>query len=263
MVSVEHTLDPDLQYQCDYTSNPVAQKHMYDVTEREGKADKILCVLKEHLGSLSNVSVLDASSSTGVMSNRFCTECGEVTGIDIDGEAVSHASRMFSASNLTFRRMDALHTQFAAESFDVVVSNQMYEHVPDPAMMLNEFYRILKPGGVVYFGAVNRLKVIETHYGRIPFLSWWPRPVSNVILRMLRRAPMYYERPMTLWGLRRLVSEFEVIDYTLKVLQDPERFHAEDVVHAGTLKHRWGMRAVKAAYWLSPGYIWLLKKPAG
>lgn len=261
-MSVEQTLDPQLQYQCDYTSNPVAQRHMYDVAEREKKAEKILCVLKEHFGDLSNLSLLDASSSTGVMSNKFRAECAEVTGIDIDEKAVSHATRMFTAPNLTFRRMDALRTDFSAGSFDVVVSNQMYEHVPDPAMMLDEFYRILKPGGVVYFGAVNRLKVIETHYGRIPLLSWWPRPVSNAILRTLRRAPVYYERPMTLWGLRKLVSQFDVIDYTLQVLRDPRRFHAEDVIKEGSLKHRLGTRVLQAAYWLSPGYIWLLKKPA-
>lgn len=39
---------------------------------------------------------------------------------------------------------------FASESFDVVISTQMLEHVKDPAKVLKEIYRVLKKEGVVF-----------------------------------------------------------------------------------------------------------------
>ena len=88
-------------------------------------------------------------------------------------------------ANVDFKVMHALHTGFADNIFDVVVCNQMYEHVPDAEQLLQEIRRILVPGGVCYFGATNRLKVIETHYGRLPFLSFLPKPLANLYLRIL------------------------------------------------------------------------------
>ncbi len=58
--------------------------------------------------------------------------------------------------------MDALDTVFEDNKFHVVICNQMYEHVPDPERLMNEIFRILTPGGICYFGAINRLKIIET-----------------------------------------------------------------------------------------------------
>lgn len=39
---------------------------------------------------------------------------------------------------------------FASESFDIVISTQMLEHVKDPAKVLKEIYRVLKKEGVVF-----------------------------------------------------------------------------------------------------------------
>lgn len=42
---------------------------------------------------------------------------------------------------------DAHELSVIDKSFDVVLSNQMLEHVADPERALREFYRVLKPGG--------------------------------------------------------------------------------------------------------------------
>ena len=43
--------------------------------------------------------------------------------------------------------MDISDIHFNNDSFDVVLSNHVLEHVPDDRKALREFYRILKPGG--------------------------------------------------------------------------------------------------------------------
>jgi phosphatidylethanolamine/phosphatidyl-N-methylethanolamine N-methyltransferase len=45
--------------------------------------------------------------------------------------------------------MDAGHLAFPDESFDVVVAQYVITTVPNPEAALNEFARVLKPGGEI------------------------------------------------------------------------------------------------------------------
>ncbi len=249
-----------MKYQYHYTENPVAKKNMYDEGGRTRKAEKIIAVLQDYLGETRGLSVLDVSCSTGIICRTLSDHFSKVTGIDIDAEAVSHA-RSRSGKNLEFHAMDALNTSFPDGSFDVVVCNQMYEHVPDAHQLLREIYRVLVSGGVCYFGATNRLKVIETHYGRLPFLSYLPKPMAHLYLRMLSRGKYYYENLYSCGMLKRLCTDFERTDYTVRVVQNPEKFKATDLIATGTLSQRLALIVLRFAYWAFPGYIWLLKKP--
>ena len=248
-------------YQENYTDNPVAKKNMYDEEGRGAKARKVIAVLRDHIGDLSPLSILDVSCSTGLMSKQFATCFAKVTGIDIDESAIQFAHRSNDLSNVEFREMDALHMQFPDNTFNVVVCNQMYEHVADAKQLLSEIRRVLVPGGSCYFGATNRLKIIETHYGRLPFLSYLPKPLANLYLRLLGRGHRYYENLHTYWTLKRLCSEFETTDYTETVVRRPEDFCLANIISPGGVKQKFALLLLRFAYWFSPGYIWLLKKP--
>lgn len=249
------------EYQENYTENPVARDKMYDEDGRSFKAEKVIAVLDDYFDDLSALSILDVSCSTGLMARRFAPHFSRATGIDIDERAVAFAREQNHPANAEYHVMDALHTTFPDDSFNVVVCNQMYEHVPDARRLLREIHRVLVPGGVCYFGATNRLKVIETHYGRLPFLSYLPKPLANLYLKILGRGNHYYETLYTYWTLKRLCSDFEIVDYTEKVVRQPERFGAIDTVAEGSLQQKLALTLLQTAYWLSPGYIWLLRKP--
>jgi hypothetical protein len=49
------------------------------------------------------------------------------------------------------RHEDALNLSFSNESIDVVISNDVYEHIPDISKCFKEAYRVLKPGGQIIF----------------------------------------------------------------------------------------------------------------
>ncbi len=236
---------------------------MYDNEERQLRAEKILAVLEHYLGDLSGLTLLDMSCSTGFMANVFSRHVKLVIGIDIDQKAVLFAGGNNKTSKAIFTVMNGLNTGFSDNSLDITICNQMYEHVPDAQKLFKEIYRILKPGGICYFGATNRLKIVETHYGRIPFLSYLPKMLAHIYLRILHRGDYYYENLHTYAGLSRLTSDFERIDYTALVIEDPVKFRAGEMVSPGSLRQKAALAALKWVYWFSPGYIWLLRKPGG
>jgi glycosyltransferase involved in cell wall biosynthesis len=49
------------------------------------------------------------------------------------------------------RHEDVMNLSFAEGSFDRILSFDVLEHVPDPYRAVREFYRVLKPGGVLIF----------------------------------------------------------------------------------------------------------------
>lgn len=47
------------------------------------------------------------------------------------------------------RHEDVMHLSYPDESFDMIVSNDVLEHIPDPERALRECLRVLRPGGTV------------------------------------------------------------------------------------------------------------------
>jgi hypothetical protein len=78
---------------------------------------------------------------------------------------------------------------------------------------------------------------------------------------MTGKALHYHELHFSYWGLRKLVRRFERVDYTVKLIAEPERYHTAGMIRSGTSKQAIAQLVVKLAYWLVPGYIWLLRKP--
>jgi SAM-dependent methyltransferase len=77
---------------------------------------------------------------------------------------------------------------FADGSLDVIVLNEVIEHVADDRATLQEIARVLPVGGVCVLFAPNRLYPFETHgiylrrryvFGNIPFVNWLPRALRD------------------------------------------------------------------------------------
>ena len=125
--------------------------------------------------------------------------------------------------------------------------------------MLAEIRRVLKTGGVCYFAANNRLMFMEPHY-QLPLLSLMPQRMADLYLRLTRKVDRYYENHLSYWGLRRLVSRFETVDYTRRILADPQRFKASYMITSGSALQKIAQFVSTRAYWALPGYVWLLRK---
>jgi 2-polyprenyl-3-methyl-5-hydroxy-6-metoxy-1,4-benzoquinol methylase len=234
---------------------------MYDHSARERKAQTILAVLDDFSGSdTQSLQLLDIGTSTGIIDSFLADHFLKVIGIDIDKEAIEFAQSSFIKNNLEFRTGDAMNLEFSDNEFDIVVCTHIYEHVPDADEMTREIFRILKPGGICYFAAGNRLSIMEPHY-KLPFLSILPRSLAHLYMKIAGKGSHYHEKHLMLPGLKKLVSHFVVHDYTKRIIEDPEKFSAEYMLKPGSLKHNMAKFIATYVYWLCPSYIWILEKP--
>ncbi|MDY0884060.1 class I SAM-dependent methyltransferase [Dongia soli] len=81
---------------------------------------------------------------------------------------------------------------FADNSFDVVHSSNVLEHVADPEKTLAEAMRVLRPGGLLHIVVPNYGSWWEGHYG----ILWWPnlsRRMAKLYTRLLGRDPAYVD----------------------------------------------------------------------
>lgn len=249
-------------YQTDFLKNSkVAQEKFFHKQGREQKAQKIKVILEEHLGSLSEKEVLDIGASTGIISNYLAEHVHHVWGVDIDQAALEYAQE-HRHDKADFKVDDSLNLSFANETFDIVICAQIYEHVPCAQTLFDEIYRVLKPGGVCFLSALNKFKVMEPHY-RLPFLSYLPKPLAHKYLQWTKKGSYYYETPYTLWTLKKMLKQFQITDYSLKVIQNPEAYAATDVVPGDGLKRKIVQALAPALYPLMPSFLWVLtKEPA-
>ena len=170
------------QYQYGFSTDHFDAIHNHSARSR--KARTMVAVLRDYLQSdLKMLNLLDIGCSTGIISCYLSRHFGSVVGIDIDRPAVTHASATFQKDKLSFSQSDPLNISQPNDHFDVAICAQVYEHAPDANQMMKEIYRVLKPGGVCYFAAGNRIQLIEPHYN-LPFLSMLPQNAANAYLRL-------------------------------------------------------------------------------
>jgi 2-polyprenyl-3-methyl-5-hydroxy-6-metoxy-1,4-benzoquinol methylase len=231
----------------------------YDEVSRTKKAKKIIAVLKDHLGSVNELSCLDLGCSIGHITEILGSQFKRVVGVDVDDNAIKIAKKNIKKPNVTFVLSQEKHINFSNESFDVVVFNQIYEHVENPKAMLQEIKRVLKKGGVCFFGARNKYGVFDGHY-QLPFVSWLPRKLANIYIKMFTKKKYYDIKLLSLQNLRSLTKDFLVKDYTLGIIRRPKYFRALDSIPK-TLNVNLLLYFVgKATYSFIPNYIWILTK---
>ena len=79
---------------------------------------------------------------------------------------------------------------FPDDHFDYAVSLQVLEHVEDPRPLLEEMYRVLKPGGKALVECENYLAFREQHY-RVPWFPLLPKFLGSMYLRAIGRDPSF------------------------------------------------------------------------
>ncbi|MBU6375175.1 MAG: class I SAM-dependent methyltransferase [Bdellovibrionales bacterium] len=169
---------------------------------------------------LDQLDVLDVGAGYGWTARSLALRCRSVTGLEPCLPFYEAASRDHSFPNLVFRNADILNSGLK-DTFDLIVLDNVYEHLPDQKTALDQIVDVLRPGGVVYLLMPNRLWPIEVHYG-LPFLSYLPLRFANLYLKLTKRGKDYRDASYapTYWGLCANLNRHPSIEYQFVVPSD-------------------------------------------
>jgi arsenite methyltransferase len=192
-------------------------------------------IVLEALAPEPGERVLDVGCGPGLMAREMAVAVGRdgrVDGIDVSDSMVAIANeqqRAASSAPITFTIGEALAIPFAEETYDAVVSTQVYEYVSDIDGALAQARRVLRPGG--------RIVILDTDWDSIVWhssdrprmqrvLSAWdehladpylPRSLPSVLARArftdirCEVVPMFnvgYQRETFSAGLLEMVANF-------------------------------------------------------
>jgi ubiquinone/menaquinone biosynthesis C-methylase UbiE len=159
--------------------------------------------------------ILDVGCGVGNDLSRFAKSGSQVTGIDLAEHSIELARNNFRQRGLKGQLllMDGEQMEFSDASFDMIYCHTVLHFTPNPAQMVREIYRVLKPGGRAILMTVNR------H-------SW-----LNLMHRLFKveidhlDAPVFYK--FTIREFRALLEPFGSVEIV------PERFPVRTKVHRG------------------------------
>lgn len=111
-------------------------------------------------------AILEIGCGKGMLLNSLQKLGHNVTGIDVDPGAIEACRASFPGVDAQVGSGDLL--AFPAESFDVVLSFDVFEHIRDSDCHLREVKRVLKPDGVYLLQTPNK-------WTNVPFeiLRYW------------------------------------------------------------------------------------------
>ncbi|MCS6862601.1 MAG: methyltransferase domain-containing protein [Abditibacteriales bacterium] len=191
------------------------------------RAQEQFDVLSRFVPDLTGKRILEIGSSFGSMHALLCRRGVDAYAIEPDVTRIRLGRRFWRVLAESHSRVVAAIGEalpFADETFDVVFSSNVLEHVRSPATVLSETRRVLKRGGLMHVVVPNYGSIWEGHYALfwIPYL---PPQLGKWYVRLYGRDPSFIDTLQfinPLW-LRRLLWEvggFEVIDEGIGLWQE-------------------------------------------
>lgn len=133
--------------------------------------------------SMSDV-VLDVGCGEGYGTYLLSHYARKIIGLDVDKDIIKHASKKYGNSNCIFRVYDGRRIPYPNETFNVVVSFQVIEHVVDDLNFVLECFRVLKKGGFLFLttpNKANRLKPNQKPWNPFHVREYYPHELKSIL----------------------------------------------------------------------------------
>jgi ubiquinone/menaquinone biosynthesis C-methylase UbiE len=215
----------------------VRQPHaVLDLPSRRLKGLKI-----ERLLDLANrpqpIRMLEVGTGSGGIAQYF----GMHSQLRCEVDAVDLHDNRLVTEGYRYHQVQDTQLPFADESFDVVLTNHVIEHVGDERAQrkhLAELHRVLRPDGVGYLAVPNRWMLVEPHY-KLVFLSWLPHGWRTPYLRAMGKGKAYDCEPLQMRQLEHLLADggFQHRNLCVNALRATFEIERPQKVAAQILRH--------------------------
>lgn len=233
---------------------------LYKGTLAEKEANQILAVCRHFsFRELENLNCLYLGASDIIKTECLARNFKEVIALDVDKSALRMNYRLSNHDNIRYICCENGNLSIDDLTIDVVICDRFYSRVDNPEELMYEIYRVLKYDGFCYFGAYNKLSLVERHHS-IPFLAWVPGWVAEIMMKLSGRKGKYNFRLLTLPRLRKLIDNFWRHDYVGLIRQNRLAFQAHDNRYPKQSKSKSTGKLLKYIYPFLPLWTWVLTK---
>jgi len=198
--------------------------------------DTVLRVMSSRFDAPDVLEVVDIGCGAGTSSIIWSQAGHRVHGLDVNEPLIELARKraVEAGSEIDFRVGSATELPWADGSMDVCLVPELLEHVPDWVACINEFSRVLRPGGILFLTTTNKLCPIQQEFN-LPLYSWYPGPVKRYFERLAStthpqlagHATYPAVNWFTFYGLRKALKS--------KGFESMDRFHVMDTSGRGFL----------------------------
>ncbi len=159
-------------------------------------------------GELSGKRVLDIGCGGGILAEEFAKAGAKVTGIDLSPVAIEAAKRHAAETGLEidYRVIAVEKLALDAQQFDIIICAEVLEHVDDIDRFLKDALSMLRSGGLLFFGTIN--KTLKAR-----FLALF---MAEDVLGMVPRGTHSYERFIRPSLLKEILEKYGVDMMELK-----------------------------------------------
>ena len=157
-------------------------------------------MLSKHLGP--GMTVLELGCGIGYFTRELARSGAQIVAIDVSPELLEIAKANCSAPNVRYEIQNAYELSYQDNVFDSVVGSSVLHHLEVEAA-LGEIFRVLKPGGAIYFTEPNMLNPQIAVQKNVPWVK-----------RKLGDSPD--ETAFFRWPLWRLLEETGYQDITIE-----------------------------------------------
>jgi len=129
--------------------------------------------------------VLDVGCGAGTQCAVWAEIDHRVHGLDVNQPLLTLAKERAAASGheIDFRLGSAVQLPWPDRSMDICLALELLEHVTDWRSCLNEFTRVLRPGGILYFSTTNKLCPKQNEFNLAGY-SWYPAALKRHFERL-------------------------------------------------------------------------------
>jgi len=169
-----------------------------------------LKITRDTTGIKSGQRLCDLGCGYGTFVLVCRQTCIDATGVDLAEYQIKFGRKRMKYElpndniSAAYQFGDARNTGMPEKSFDVVSAWNVLEHIKDYDKVIQEAYRLLKPGGYFVGIAPNYCAFRnEAHY-QVPWLPLLPRRLAKFYLQILGKRADFFENEIhyvTNWGI--------------------------------------------------------------
>ena len=138
--------------------------------------------------------LLDIGCASGEHTLYYLKKCNKVFGVDANKDLIETANERYP--QIKFRVANAESLPFAKNYFDVVVMNDVLEHVEDEKKSLDETHRVLKKDGIVILSSPNISNCVARIYHLLTGKMW-----------LFKTFTTDHINPISYWEIERIFKE--------------------------------------------------------